>query len=211
MLSRPDLGKLGEELHSLLVGGDETAPSRIAETFLPVILTCLRYDCRAAVDDHLIMTAAHDALLGYLAHPQRFDPKRASLITYLRLSARGDLLNALKQRSIEDDRNIHADVEKCLLAPEEHMDVDLELDFWTALANARSERARIVAELVTDPTDRKLTELMVEGVRATAEFAGALGIDGLHEEEQRRIVKQHKDRIKAAIHRRIRSQEGGNA
>jgi hypothetical protein len=63
MLSRPDLGKLGEELHSLLVGGDETAPSRIAETFLPVILTCLRYDCQAAVDDHLIMTAAHDALL----------------------------------------------------------------------------------------------------------------------------------------------------
>src|SRR5579875_2035551 len=151
MSSASDFRKLGEELHSLLVGGDETASSRIAETFLPLIVIALRHDCGAGLDEHLIITAAHDALLTYFSQPARFDSNRASLLTYLRLCARGDLLNSLKQRCIEHQRNIYIDVEKQLLAPEEDTGVNLESDFWTYLASARSERARAVADLVTDP------------------------------------------------------------
>jgi RNA polymerase sigma-70 factor (ECF subfamily) len=43
--------------------------------------------------------------------------------------------------------------------------------------------------------DRKLVELIVDGVRSTADFIDILGLHSLSIKEQRREVKRHKDRI----------------
>lgn len=58
-----------------------------------------------------------------------------------------------------------------------------------------------VESLFSDPRDRQLAELVVANERSTAPYARVLGVDGRSAEEQRRVVKQHKDRIKKRLRR----------
>ncbi len=63
----------------------------------------------------------------------------------------------------------------------------------------------MVSVVVTTTTDRKLVELMMDGVRETSAFAAVLGIVHLSDKDQRKAVKQHKDRLKKAIQRAVRN------
>jgi hypothetical protein len=55
--------------------------------------------------------------------------------------------------------------------------------------------------------DQALLRLMAEGERVTGKFAIVLGVTDLPIADQRRIVKQHKDRLKAQL-KRARSKRG---
>ncbi|HZQ09247.1 MAG TPA: sigma factor [Anaerolineae bacterium] len=84
-------------LHERLLHGDPTAFAKIAERYLPLLVKYLTKRFRVP-DQHLLETAAEDALLTYNEHPERFDSTRIPLSRYLAMSARGDLLNALHQQ-----------------------------------------------------------------------------------------------------------------
>ena len=90
--------ELGLHLHQQLLAGDPTATARIAEAFLPYVEQRLRRQFPPLDDPHMIQTAMVDALQNYFQRPAQFDPDQVkSASSYLYMSARGDLLNALKR------------------------------------------------------------------------------------------------------------------
>lgn len=51
--------------------------------------------------------------------------------------------------------------------------------------------------------DQQLVAMMMDGIRETEEYAKVLGIEHLSSSEQKEVVKNHKDRIKKVIIRKI--------
>ena len=66
----------------------------------------------------------------------------------------------------------------------------------------RRDRKADVLDGAENDLDRRLIQLMLDGERSTGAFARVLGIENQSTEDQRRIVKQHKDRLKASLQRR---------
>lgn len=58
-----------------------------------------------------------------------------------------------------------------------------------------------VLETITDPRDRQLMRLILDGERKSAAYSAILGVQSLNILEQRRIVKQHKDRLTQRLRR----------
>lgn len=197
------LRELGFHLHEQLLAGNPTATARIAEEFWEYTKQRLTRSFPTLSDPHLIDTAVGDALISYFRRPAQFDPDRLSLPAYLYMSARGDLLNAIeqatrrerKQVSLAEDVEVEADeAEKGVEVPDPY---DLEEEMLVNL----SPVWRRLGELFPDPVDRELVVLILEGERGTNEFAAVLGIQGQDIEEQARVVKRHKDRLKKTIQR----------
>ena len=202
MPSQSDLKELGERLHRFLL--EQASPvvtGRIAEIFLPELLRRLPRNFPTVNDQHLIASCAEDALLEYLERPEKFDPSRGSLLTYLRLLARSRLLNELGRKNAAGSQEV--------VAVEEAETVygvagGAEWDESARLSEQETEQ-RIAAKLrpiVIDPTDRRVLDLMLEGVRETGAYAAVLGITEQPMTEQLRIVKQHKDRIRKLVRRK---------
>jgi RNA polymerase sigma-70 factor, ECF subfamily len=195
MPSQSDLKELGERLHrQLLAQANLTAPSRIAEVFLPELTIRLQRSFPTVGDRHLIASCAEDALLDYLERPEKFDPGRGSLLTYLGLLARSRLLNDLGRK------------DSVAVAPAETVYEMNRADWDESARLSELEAERRIEEklrsIITDPADWRVLELMLEGVRETSAYAAALGITERPAAEQRLIVKQHKDRVRKRVQRK---------
>ncbi len=208
MSSQIDRKQLWQRLHQrLLSGSSPTVTGEIATEFLPVIIRSLSRVFPNVNDPHLIETAAEEAIIFYLDHPAQFDPARASLFTYLRMRAKGYLLNSLgrqknSQASQEGGKVVELDGVETVYRVETQDEDDAE----TALIE-RESKADIehrLSEIITDPAEFKVLALMLEGVRETSTFADALGITDQPLAEQARLVKQCKDRIKKAVQRKYK-------
>lgn len=196
------LKQLGEELHQQLLNGDLTAPARIFETFLPLLVSRLKSKYRYLDDPHLAESAADDALLDYVGNPGQFLPQIKRLDTFLLLVAERDLLNMLRS-------------EKNSGLPPKMPVVELE----AADGEYRVENGDLSVEeqvlLLTSPiwdklegllpntTDQKIVRLLMENERSTDVFAAVLGISDQSPEEQFAEVKRHKDRIKKTLQRHL--------
>jgi RNA polymerase sigma factor (sigma-70 family) len=196
------LNATGEDLHRDLLGGDVLASSKIAELFFPLLETALNRKYRNLSDPHLVGQAVSDALLNYLTTPQKFDPTRGTLFTYLWIAAQSDLLNYMQAERRRTNRK--ADEKLVELPParavnekEEQQDPETEL----LLAEEASRVQLAINEIISDKTDRKIIELMLDGVRDTAAFAEILLLRDKPLEEQASLVKRTKDRIKIALRR----------
>lgn len=198
------------DLLQRLLDGDPVASADLAGAYLP-LLTCDIGWARGtgrSLDQHIVETAAQDAVLGLIANPRQYDPTRMPLLNYLRMSARGDLKNALAREARHARRS----------APLE------SVDFWLAAGNSDGEDDRVElpgglsaeafwraadADLVR-PEDRKAARMMFEDeIRETEPFARLYNLDHLPPTEQRREVKRQKDRIKIRLKRlgdRLRDQ-----
>jgi hypothetical protein len=198
-------------LHVMIMAGDVTAPAELAELVLPILTERLGKKYPNIFDPDLIDIAVTDAILNYFAHPDRYKPEILSLISYLFMSANGDLLNYLQPKSV--DRNslqLSEDVELrdryseiptvSVVAVD---DANVEEDAFALLSSVNSK----LQDLFPDPGDQELVALLMTGVRETEEYAKALGIDHLSFSEQQEIVKNHKDRIKKMITRKIDPKE----
>jgi hypothetical protein len=119
------------------------------------------------------------------------------------MSALGDLLNQRAKERRRRDRPTDAAVELDHFAGKE-----LAED----TSGSADERGDVVSlmihRLFQSDQDRRLAALIVDGERSTRNFAEALGIMDLPIAEQRKTVKQHKDRIKKVLQRRGRELYG---
>lgn len=194
---------LGLRLHEQLLANDPTATARIAEAFWQVLEHRLSRGFPSLDDPHLIQTAISDALVGYFQRPTQFDPTRLDLCSYLYMSARGDLLNALKRNTVEKRRlvSIAAHVEVEDDAAETGVDVAAPYDLEEEVLTRLSPVSIRLDVLFPDAVDRELVDLMLAGERDTLRFASVLGIEGLATDEQAKTVKRHKDRLKKMIQR----------
>jgi len=178
-------------IHERLLAADPTAPAELAEAVGDVIFEKLRRH-HPDGDPDLIRDAAWDAIRDYIQRPAGFDPSKRSLVGYLLMAAEGDLRNALAKarRRREDQLGVEL--------------VDSGGKRRLEQIEARLDAARIRPELeryIPDPADREAVELMLDGERSTAAFAGVWGFSDLSPEEQRKEVKRRKDRLKKTLDR----------
>lgn len=192
-----DFKKLGEELHHrLLARKDNLVNAEIAELFLPPLAQALTRRFPRLPDPHQTATFAINSLLAYIAHPEKFDPAKGSLLGYLYLDASRDLLNFLERQKKFVELHIS-------LTEYETQAIETENPETRLLAKSSPLVERALARL-DNPTDRKLAALMMDGVRETAVFAAVLGVADRPQREQEKIVKRHKDRLKKTLQRSLR-------
>lgn len=86
-----------EFLHRRLLEGDPTASERLVQACLTSVVQILRRR-HIALPREAVEDAAHDALLALIRHPERYDPKRATLLNYLVHIAARRLIDWLRAR-----------------------------------------------------------------------------------------------------------------
>jgi hypothetical protein len=196
------------ELVARLRARDVTAPSALAETYLPEVARRLAREF-PTTDEHLATTAAIDAILNVAERPDQVDLSKGTLRTYLVMAARGDLRNVLATATRRRGRESSLEaVEVLALERKIHRD-DPNADPTAEAAIQSADRPDLqanVRRVTKHPTDAAVLKAMLEGERRTAAYAEILGISGLDEATQRAEVKKVKDRLKLRL-RRTRAPE----
>jgi hypothetical protein len=195
-----------QQLHGQLGTDDPVATSRFAEAFLDPLADWLRRS-NPQVDPHLCDTAAIDLIISMLKRPEQYNPTRGPLDHYLRMAAQGDLRNLLEKEQRHAKRR--ADLSPVeLLGGDRNVQYKEDFDDVESFYVGPSELLKVVQEYVWRTfslEEQRALQLLLDGERKTIAFAEALGIAHLTELEQRREVKQAKDRIKKRL-QRARSQ-----
>jgi RNA polymerase sigma-70 factor (ECF subfamily) len=184
-----------------LLDGDPVAPAVLAMTYLVPVVERLQASSPGVGDDTLIQDAATDAILNYAERPTQFDPAKSKLFPYLVMAARGDLRNALAKRRRRERREVPHDRVEDLSLVRNIEQEESEPALATGETVSLEEVRRAVQAVITNPTDWRLVELMLDGERRTGVFAKVLGIAHLADEQQRRTVKRHKDRLRKRLER----------
>lgn len=190
MLDREQL----RQLHKRIIEADYAAPTELFNLVHHGLTVTIwkryfgRRDWQAAAD------VATDAVVEYLKSPTKFDDKRSSLFSYLTLIARGDALNLIRDRK-QGAENQQRVVELSAAdgnTRDERPDVKLDAD--RILRDHHSD-------LVKEEGDAEVLRLYLSGEKDTSDYAEALGILDLAPDDQEKIVKTRKDRIKLRLKR----------
>jgi RNA polymerase sigma-70 factor (ECF subfamily) len=193
------------KIHQRLLARDPIAPAVLSDAYLDRVIDRLRRRYREVQDGALITEAAIDAVLSYVEDPAQYKPDQGGLLSYLLIAAKGDLLNALaKERRVAarfeplvridedaDGRNRLAERKELI-----HYD-----EYNLPEGNAGLDLIDLVAQIITDPRDRQIVDLMMKGERRTDVFAELLGIPDREKSEREKIVKRNKDRLKRRLER----------
>jgi DNA-directed RNA polymerase specialized sigma24 family protein len=193
----------GLTLHVQLCALNPAAVADACRAYLDPLLAWLAAKHRD-VDPHLRQTATHDALMSYVQAPHSYDPARMELGAYLRMAARGDLLNLRKREGKHQKGRVALAVvedegEDGNLSVEEEPSVQLE-------AAEEAERCRDLLKAMTEDfteEERRVLELMLAGERTTSVYASVLRLEELPANEREREVKKVKDRIKKRLERGV--------
>lgn len=186
------------QLHAcLLKKVPEDTPDEMANALLPWLIEQLTRAYPSVSDPHLIDEAAADALWAYLRQPEKYQPERSALTTYLTMAARRDLLNKFQKqkRAAAHEKNLEEGVELEAVGGNTTMEDDLET------REAAHRASDMMEKKITDEVDKKMLELMMNGERKTSEFANVLGIEAWPPDRQAREVKRVKDRLKKVLSR----------
>jgi len=198
----PTGAELGR-LHERLLAGDPVAPAELAERLLSLLRARLAGWAGRLDDPHMVPSAVGLVIARYLTDPTRFDPERGGLVGYLAMEVRGDVINELDSRKRRRGHESPV-AEPVELEPhgrdstveEEALDAVDPIGFPAAAIQA----ARQALEEL-DQVDRRMLEMMVEGIRPTSAYAAVLRISHLPVDLQRKAVKQHKDRLQKRLER----------
>lgn len=175
-----------------LVALDPTVFNDIAAAFLGPLVAFLRRSHPRA-DEHLLFTAAEDAVISLLKNPKAFDPARGSLLGFLRMAARGDLSNAL--RTEERHQRNRAPRECVEDAPAAG---NTEVDSPGPALDDPDLAAAVAA--FTEP-EQRFFALLRAGENRTGPLAAALGLADRPADEQRAEVKRTRDRLLKRLRR----------
>ena len=117
------------------------------------------------------------------------------------------MLNYLKPKKVdENSTHLTEDVELWDSYAEKTIGGSVVVDDTNVEEEALARLSPVISriqELFPDLKDQQLVTMMMDGIRDTEEYAKVLGIEHLSSSEQKDVVKNHKDRIKKAIIRKI--------
>jgi len=192
------------ELHQLLLAGDATAPAMLAEAVLDELTRRVESHSRRTRDPQLVADAVVDAVMDFVKAPERFDPSQMGILSFLEMAARRNLSNALVSLRRQNMRILQAGA----VALEESARNEKERRPLDALS--RRERTRRMLDAIDaeqsksfSPEEVAVLRLIADGERATDRYAEVLGLSDKPVVEQRRIVKQVKDRLMKRLKRSI--------
>ena len=197
-----------QALHRRLCEGDPLAPDELCRRYLNPLVGWLRENHRE-MEDAVLVTAAHEAVIGLIKSPSCYDPARLDLFGYLRMAARGDLRNLLRdERRHYHGREPWNAVEKAEEVgnyPESEEDPAVHLE----RAEVRQAAAKLICTASADWTqgERQVLELILRGEKRTEMFAGVIGAEGLTFAEQQEAVNCVKDRIMKRLKREVKRRE----
>lgn len=189
-----------DALHADVCAGDPTASSRIFTALLEPLIDWLGFRWRNERDAEWVRDFAIDSILSYLEDLQRYDPSQASLLTYLRMDAHGDLLNDHERRQRRVEKEAEATVELALGGR------NSSTDEYPSEREPPEMKLSAVRDTLPDERDRQAVLLMMGQERSTAAFAEVWELTELGAEDQAAEVKRNKDRIKARLRRLRRDQ-----
>lgn len=192
-------------IHQRLLSGDPTASLDAADLLLDPLVNRLR----AKWPSQNYIDACHDAatevIVIYLQAPQRYDPARSALLTWLTMQAHGDLLNAYDSSQKRFERNWI--VESDLSRDDADGDAEVKLGDQLAWRDAvpvldASQLLASVRAAFPEERDRRLIWLTcVDGVHSTDEAAAVFDLMHLPPPERAAAVKRHKDRVMRRLRR----------
>lgn len=188
-------------LHQRLLEGEETASSEVCDRFLdPLIKDLNRFNPKIANrDPSLIPDAVVEALLNYIDEPEKYDPERKELYSYLRMSAEGDLKNLLdkERRRTRDQESLEGDVE----VDKKSRNSPLQLVSIPDQEAEKQELREKLEDVLQSEKDVEVAEMILNEIRKTEHYVDVLNLSDLPIEKQREEVKRAKDRIKKALKR----------
>jgi RNA polymerase sigma-70 factor (ECF subfamily) len=188
-------------LHQRLIDRDLLALTDLAMTYLDPLIQYLERRF-PRTDPQLLTEAAEEAILGLTKRPTQYDPARSGLATYLRMSARGDALNALRdQRRRWDHEAPLEDVEIAQLAGNRGREETDDPAEMVLRAAALSPEARALIRGEFDGREWQVVQLMIDDERSYQPYIPILDLGYLSEIEQAREVKRVKDRLKLRLKR----------
>ncbi len=186
-----------DQQHQRILQHDITAFAELCERALPHLVTFLRQHFPQS-DFHLHETAAIDCLLNYQMRPGQYHPDQLSLFAYLRMAARGDLLNLIEKNKRKARRLVDIDdptIQSQIPAQNSPDDEPAMQDWLAERTSMPAAEIRKAFHAELNDTDRQILQLMLAGVRETAVYADIMGITHLDVAEQKRAVKRAKDRV----------------
>lgn len=182
-------------IHTRLLAGDPTASGdlfRAMHQRLARVVYRQHGGLGISWDDALDLST--DAIVEYVCNPARFDPDRAKLTTYLAMVAAGDARTLATSRA-NKRKNHSRFVELTLVDRNEEMEADFSrLDAERIMTDHRTE-------IIREEGDEAVLRLFISGEDSTDEYAKALGVSDLPENERRLFVKQRRDRIEKRLQR----------
>lgn len=179
--------------HQRLLQGDRDVVDTAFRHLLPLLLTAVRR-AFSRTDPALVADAVEDALMEYARQPERFQPSRGVPLTaFLRLAALRNASNLVRgeSRRLARERRLVGD-------PTSPLAGQLQTASVYHVQSAALETA--LAQAVR-PDERVAVALWLAGERRTTIVATALGAGGLPLIDQRRAVKQLKERIRRRLER----------
>lgn len=190
-----------KSLYRRLLDQDPTATLDLAQAYLEPLVhwLCVR---NRNLDPHLCAEAADRAILDLLHKLHKYQPEKLRPGAYLRMAAHRDLKNLLRREQKHHKQRIPwSHVE---LRPDAGKYLGREND--PALSLLLDEQAAMgaIPSAVQDrlsPVEAQVLDLMLRGERKTAVYAAACGLADVPAAEQKKRVKQIKDRLKKRLQR----------
>jgi len=156
-------------------------------------------------DPTLIADIVIDSLFKFVQEPGLYDARKSSVWSYLCLDVQGDLLNALDKEKRRQRWEVSLDAVADNQLGRNNDIADLIIDkLAPTLLPVHTDMEKLSAQLrsaITDPIDWQLIDLICDGERKTAVYAELLEILHLSQNEQTKIVKKHKDRLRVQLKR----------
>lgn len=184
----------------ILARDDPVAFAAFAELCYDSLVQDVRRRAGSRADPMLVEEAVGEALLDYHDSPERYDPKRASLQSYLSMAAYRDFQNASAKERRVTGRQVSlfdpAFQEQDIVENQETIDSQLQEEkLW-----------QLIDQVFPDPTERRIVMLILNKTRSPAPYAQALGLCDLPYDERIREVRRVKYRITKRLRRGIAQQ-----
>lgn len=192
------------DLHRRLLVDDPIAPAELAELTIEPLAHELRFGRGRTRDENHAVDAATDAVLDLAKHPASFIAGRMTIWSFLCMAARRNLANAL----LKERRHAARVLRFAAVALPPSARKEGAVTPLNELADAELAHKRL-AELTSGPVSSLSPEelavlrLVADGERDTARFAAVMGCADRSMDEQRRLVKQAKDRLLKRLKRSV--------
>jgi RNA polymerase sigma factor (sigma-70 family) len=152
---------------------------------------------RPFLDPTVVSDVVEDAVLHYLSAPERYEPSRAGLDTFILHDARYRILHAIRS----DQRRRRRDSTVTRGDPAAVPEPDTEGDRNDGLL-------AILIPKVANGRERAFLEAKAHGERRTSALAEILGLPQLSASDKRRAVKRVADKLLLRLRRLVKSASG---
>lgn len=188
-------------IHHALLSGDPTAPRRLDTACTRPLRRILkrRY---AVLPEEALTDAVTDTLLAFILHPERYDPRRGTILNYLVQVGSHKILDQLRRLRRRREVYVGGTVELSLVEVKHYPEEIARLEPFSDPDALPAEMETLLNEILPDPRDRRVWDLLCQGRTAPSDYAEVLGITHLPPEMQRTAVKRHRDRVYQRVRRR---------